>query len=130
MLSVGFLPESLSSTQPDYVDDICILLLSNSPKGRNCTAQDQVTVWAKRDDVPRKELPQVMHCSLCGLRIGPTLLESNVLDISSKLVQRWLQEIFQHFSVTSRCNGYCTAVLILKKNKGPKHQILLQHINL
>ena len=47
MLSAGFLPESPSSAQPDYVDDVCILLLSNSPNRRNSTAQDRVTVRAK-----------------------------------------------------------------------------------
>ena len=72
-------------------------------------------IAAVRDDVPRKELPQVMHCSLCGVRSGPILMEPNVLDISSKLIELWLQEIFQHFNVTSRCNGYCTAVLVFKK---------------
>ena len=82
-------------------------------------------IAAVRDDVPRKELPQVTDRSLCGMFTKP-----NVLDISSKLVQLWMQEIFQHFNVTSRCNGYCTAALVLKKSKAPKHQILLQHTKL
>ena len=47
MLSVGFLPESPSSAHPDYVDDACILPLSNSPKGRNRTERDRVTARAK-----------------------------------------------------------------------------------
>ena len=49
--------------------------------------------------------------------MAPILLEPNVLDISSKLIQLWLQEIFQQFNVMSRCNGYCTAVLFLKKER-------------
>ena len=120
VLSAVFLRESSSSAQPNYVDDVCILVLSNRPKGRNHTAQDRVTVRTRniamvRDDVPRNELPQVAHCSLCDVHSGPILLEPNVLDISSKLVQLQLQEIFQHFSVTSRCNGYCTAVPVFEK---------------
>ena len=71
-------------------------------------------IAAVRDDVPRKVFPQVTHCSLCGLRSGPILLEPNVLDINSKLVHLWLQEFF-HLNVTSRCNGYCTAVLVFEK---------------
>ena len=100
--------ESRSLAQPDYVDNVCILLLSNSPKRRNRTAQDRVTVWAKeyrlavRDDVQRKELPQVTHYSLYGVRNVSILLERNVLDISSKIVQLWLQEIFQHFKCRPR----------------------------
>ena len=42
-----YLTKSPSATQPDYVDNVCILLLLNSPKGRNSTAQDQVTMPAK-----------------------------------------------------------------------------------
>ena len=58
---------------------VCILLLLNSPKGRNRTAQyrakDYVLyISAVRDDVPRKELPQVTHCSLWDVRSGPILL--------------------------------------------------------
>ena len=68
-----------------------------------------------RDNVPWKELPPVTNCSLCGVRNGHILLEPNVIYISSKLVQLWLQEILQHFNVTSRCNGYCTAVLVFEK---------------
>ena len=84
MLSAGFLPVSPSSAQPDYMHDACLLLLLNSPNGRNRTAQDRVTVRAKditavRDDVPRKELPQVKHCSLRGVRSGPILLVPNVV---------------------------------------------------
>ena len=84
-------------------------------------------VTAVRNIVPRKELPQVTRYSLCGVRSGPILLEPNALDLSSKLVQLWLQEIFQHFNVTSRCNGHYTAVLVLEKVSTPKHQILLQY---
>ena len=90
--------------------------------GRPCGPRNITVV---RDDVPRKELPQVMHCSLCGVRSSHILLEPNVHNISSKLVQQWLQEIFQHFNVTSRCNGYCRPHLW--KSKAPKHLILLQH---
>ena len=70
-------------------------------------------ISAMRDNVPRKELP---HNALLFVRCTQwPHLESNVLDISSQLIQLRLQEIFQNFNVTSRCNGYCTAVLILKK---------------
>ena len=64
-------------------------------------------IAALRDDVHRKELPRVTHCSLCGVRSGSILLEQNVLDISSKLVQLWLQEIFQHFNVTRKWLQHC-----------------------
>ena len=75
---------------------------SNSPKeeitrrkfGLPCGPRNIATM---RDDVPGKELPQVTHCYLCGVRSGTILLETNVLDISSKLIHLWLQEIFQHF---------------------------------
>ena len=72
-------------------------------------------IAAVRDDVHRKELHKVTHFSLCGMRSGPILLEPNILQISSKLVKLWLQEIFQHFNVTIRCNGYCTAVLVFEE---------------
>ena len=34
-----------------------------------------------RDDVPRKELPRVTHCSFCCVRSGPILLDRNILDV-------------------------------------------------